>query len=272
MTARINTILILGAAGGIGEAVARRFHRLGKKVVVTGREKNSQKLAQLAQDLPGLEFRVWDLTDLEILQSEVNRILTDFPNLDTVFVNAGIQNHYLLFHQPPNQDEILREITTNLTAPILLAHSFASHLLALAQSGTKTNMFLTTSSLAYLPVPFYPTYCSTKAGMAAFTKILRMQLEHTGCKNMNVVEVVPPYVDTDLNAAHRDQTDALQGGKDKAVLPMPLDEYIDRFFTTLEQIEADGSFKNEIGVGFGAQGAQVWLDGFRRLHAASGMS
>jgi hypothetical protein len=47
---------------------------------------------------------------------------------------------------------------------------------------------------------------------------------------MNVVEVVPAYVDTLLNAAQRDQTDALQGVKDKAVQPMPLAEYIDHFF------------------------------------------
>ena len=56
MSARIKTILILGATRGIGEALARRFHSLGKKVIATGQEQ--EKLTQLAQDLPGLEFRV----------------------------------------------------------------------------------------------------------------------------------------------------------------------------------------------------------------------
>lgn len=212
------------------------------------------------------------MTDLDKLQSEVKSILTDFPKLDTVLINAGIQNHYMLFQQPPNDKEVISEMTTNLTAPILVAHSFASHLLTLAQSGTKTNIFLTSSSLAYFPVAFYPTYCSTKAGIAAFCKILRMQLDYTGCKDMSVVEIVPPYVDTDLNAAHRDQTDAMQGGKDKAVPPMPLEEYINSFFTTLEHTEADGSLKNEIGIGFGAQGVDVWRGGFQKLHEASGLS
>lgn len=214
----------------------------------------------------------WDLTQLEKLQSEVKGILADFPKLDTVFVNAGIQNYYEIFRQPPDDDEVIRELTTNLTAPILVAQAFASHLLTLAQSGTKTNIFLTSSSLAYFPVPFYPTYCPTKAGLAAFTKMLRMQLESIGCKDMNVVEVVPPYVDTPLNAAHRDQTDALQGGRDKAVQPMPLEEYIDHFFTTLELTKPDGSLKNEIGVGFGAQGAAIWHEGFQKLLNASGMA
>ena len=133
----------------------------------------------------------WDVTDLVNLQSHVRSILADFPKLDTVFINAGIQNHYMIF-QPPNNEEVIREVTTNLIAPNLIAQSFAPHLLALAQSGTKTNLFLTSSSLAYFPLAFYPTYCATKAGVSAFAKIVRMQLNFTGCKDMNVVEVVPP--------------------------------------------------------------------------------
>ncbi|KAI9690326.1 MAG: putative secondary metabolism biosynthetic enzyme [Bathelium mastoideum] len=272
MSARIHTVLILGATRGIGEALAHRFHSLGKKVIATGRRQEQDNLTRLAHDLPGLEFRVWDLTDLDKLQSEVKSILTDFPKLDSVIVNAGIQNHYMLFQTPPNVKDVISEITTNLTAPILVAQFFAPHLLALAQSGTKTNIFLTSSCLAYFPVAFYPTYCSTKAGVAAFAKIMRMQLDYAGCKDMSVVEIVPPYVDTDLNAAHRDQTDAMQGGKDKAVPPMPLEEYIDEFFTTLEQTETDGSLKNEIGIGFGAQGVDVWRAGFQKLHKVSGLS
>jgi uncharacterized oxidoreductase len=204
------------------------------------------------------------------LQSNVKSILSDFPKLDTVFINAGIQNHYLLF-QAPNEQQVINEITTNLTAPNLIAQSFAPHLLTLAQSGTKTNLFITSSSLAYIPLAFYPTYCATKAGISAFTKILRMQLGYTGCKDMSVVEVVPPYVDTELNAAHRDQTDAMQGGKDKAFPPMPLKEYIDTFFTTLEQTETDGSLKKEIGVGFGAQGIDLWRGTFPKVYEAMGL-
>lgn len=58
MSARINTILIIGAAGGIGQAMACRFHSMGKKVIATGREQDREKLIQLAHEAPGLEFRV----------------------------------------------------------------------------------------------------------------------------------------------------------------------------------------------------------------------
>ena len=53
MSARINTILIIGATSGLGEAMARRFHSMGNKVIATGI--NQDKLPQLAQELPGLE-------------------------------------------------------------------------------------------------------------------------------------------------------------------------------------------------------------------------
>lgn len=55
MSSRINTILIIGATSGIGEAFARRFHNLGKTVIITGR--NQEKLETLAQELPGLKVR-----------------------------------------------------------------------------------------------------------------------------------------------------------------------------------------------------------------------
>ncbi|KAK4671966.1 putative secondary metabolism biosynthetic enzyme [Podospora pseudoanserina] len=274
MSSRINTILILGAAGGIGEATARRFHSLGKKVIVTGREQDRERLEQIVNELEGLEYRIWDLTQLDSLQPQVDGILRHFPKLDTVFVNAGIQNHYDIFQNPPPNlaQEAIQELTTNLVAPILVAQAFATHLLSLAKQGIKTNIFLTSSSLAYFPVPFYPTYCPSKAGVASFCKILRWQLEATGVKGMSVVEVAPPYVDTPLNAHHREQTDALQGGPEKAVQPMPLDEYIDKFFDLLENTKQDGSISDEIGVGFGGHGQKVWKQGYESLLRGSGMT
>jgi short-subunit dehydrogenase involved in D-alanine esterification of teichoic acids len=55
MTSRINTILVVGGTAGIGEQLVRRFHALGKKVIVTGR--NQTNLDALAQELHGLDTR-----------------------------------------------------------------------------------------------------------------------------------------------------------------------------------------------------------------------
>lgn len=55
MTSRMNTVLVVGGTTGIGEQLVRRFHALGKKVIVTGR--NEAGLSALAKELNGLETR-----------------------------------------------------------------------------------------------------------------------------------------------------------------------------------------------------------------------
>ena len=53
MESKMKCILIIGGTSGIGEAFARRFHAIGKKVVVAGRR--AERLHVLANELQGLE-------------------------------------------------------------------------------------------------------------------------------------------------------------------------------------------------------------------------
>ena len=53
MTSTMNRILIISGTSGIGEAFARRFHAVGKKVIVAGRRK--ERLRTLANELKALE-------------------------------------------------------------------------------------------------------------------------------------------------------------------------------------------------------------------------
>lgn len=67
MSERINIILILGAAGGIGEAIARRFYSMGKKVIAVARVHERNTLESMADDLPGLSIRTVCLGDTIVL-------------------------------------------------------------------------------------------------------------------------------------------------------------------------------------------------------------
>lgn len=138
--------------------------------------------------------------------------------------------------------------------PSILVYYFAPHLLKLAQAGTKTTLFLTSSTLGYIPLSFYPTYGASKAGIAALAKVLRQQLSFIpgANKNMAIVEIVPPSTDTGLDKEHREATIALQGGPDKAFAPLPLSEFVDKSFEAWEQaISPNSSVKHEIGWALG---------------------
>jgi uncharacterized oxidoreductase len=240
----IDTVLILGATSGIGEAFTHYFHAQGKKIVAAGR--NESKLASLKSTLSGVEtFRI-DIEDIANLEANIQKVVTAFPTLDTIFVVSGIMKHFsFLDASGSSTDSIVSEVTTNLTAPLVIARTIVPHLLSLKR---QTTFVTVTSGLAYIPLPLYPVYDATKAGIHTFNVVLRAQLAGT---SVNVIELAPPYVDTNLDAAFRDKT-ASHGPP-----PMPLQEYMDKATAKLEE----GGHK-EVAVGFAELGQGAWRKAF----------
>ncbi|ETI29479.1 hypothetical protein G647_01932 [Cladophialophora carrionii CBS 160.54] len=243
MTSSMSTILIFGGTGGIGESFTRAFHKMGKRVITTGRR--SARLAALAAELPGLETYTMDNSDIAGLAGHVRTILTKYPDIDTVWVNSGIQYQGDFKSLDGFSDEkIVTELNTNLTAPIILARHFVPHLLSLKR---EANFLITSSGLGFVPMALFPVYCPTKAGVHAFLVGLRESLAGT---NVNVIEIAPPYVRTDLDAANR---------LDKLITPMELDEYTEK---TLEILSKPASEIKEAGVGFAELGARKWREAY----------
>ena len=89
--------------------------------------------------------------------------------------------------------------------------------------------------------------------------------------NLSVVEVVPPYTDTGLDAQHRETVVEMQGGKDKAFPPMPLEEYLEKAFTSLDELDRNGKLKKEIGVGVGQTGVETWRGSFGKILEGMGI-
>ncbi|KAL8836582.1 MAG: hypothetical protein Q9176_006219 [Flavoplaca citrina] len=249
MSENFQTILIIGATSGIGEGLARRFHAQGKKVIITGRRQD--RLDALTHELPGLSAHQMDTSNLPHLPTHITTLLTSHPTINTIITMAGIQSS-LSFTTPSttSPQSIATEVTTNLTAPMIIAHLTIPHLLSLPDPST---FILVSSGLAFLPVPLYPVYCPTKAGIHSFAVALRAQLGETRCR---VVELAPPYVDTGLDAKHREAVKELQGGEEKAVKPMGLEKYLD---TAMEGLREG---KVEVTTGFSEMVAGVWRGAF----------
>ena len=258
MSANIKTILILGATSGLGEAFARHFHSTGKKVIASGRR--TERLNALKSSLPDLETVQLDVEDFTNLESNLSNILKTYPDLDSVFVMSG-KMEFTDFKDPAttSANAIISEVNTNFIAPFIISRVMVPHLLSLGKPAT---LITVSSGLAFIPLPFYPVYNATKAGIHTFTVGLRAQLAGT---NVNVIELAPPYVDTALNAGHRAKTEEMSGGK--GAHPMPLEEYME---TAVKGFETEGV--KEITTGFSEMGVQAWRGAFGPILKNIGIS
>ena len=64
--------------------------------------------------------------------------------------------------------------------------------------------------MAFVPFPLSPVYSAAKAGVHAYTKVLRLQLKNT---NVKVFELAPPSTDTPLQNEFSDLFDSSQNMK-----------------------------------------------------------
>lgn len=200
-----NTILITGGGSGIGRGLAEAFHALGNEVIIAGRRKSV--LDETTAANPGMKSASLNIEDADSIRAFAERIQKDYPALNVVIHNAGIMRPENL--KSPNLADAEAIITTNLLGPMRLNAGLLPLLLKQPHSSVMT----VSSGLAYVPLALTPTYCATKAAVHSWTQSLRHQLKDT---KVEVLEIIPPYVQTEL-------TGAQQASDPRA---MPLKDYI----------------------------------------------
>ncbi|HEY0780289.1 MAG TPA: SDR family NAD(P)-dependent oxidoreductase [Gemmatirosa sp.] len=190
------TVLITGGTSGIGLALARLLSERGNAVAVTGRD--PAKLAAAERAVPGLRAYRSDVRDPAAVAALRERVLADLPALDVLVNNAGVMRNLDFGAQPAGQsvDDVTREVDVGLSGPVHMVQQFLPHLRARAQeAGADALIVNVTSGLAFMPYPLSPVYSAAKAGLHAYTRVLRAQLAGTGVR---VVELAPPPVETAL--------------------------------------------------------------------------
>jgi short-subunit dehydrogenase involved in D-alanine esterification of teichoic acids len=250
------TVLIIGATSGIGAGLARRIHAQGKTVIATGRRQ--ERLDTLQAELPGLQTACFDISDISSLRSHVTALTTKYPTLDTVIISAAIQSCFFLKDADSSTPEsIAQEVTTNLTAPIVLCQQLVPYFL---KTQKPCSIVFFSSGFAFIPVPFFPVYCPTKAGLQSFAVALRAQLAGT---NISVTDVSPPYVATELDVAHKERLVEILGGPEKAIPPVPLEDFLDQAMRGLGERGEDGKPRREVAVGaFSEMVNKAWRTAF----------
>lgn len=184
-----NTIFITGGGSGIGRGLAQAFHALGNRVIIAGRREQALKETIAAN--PGITALTLDIQDPANIRAVALRLAADYPALNVLINNAGIMRAEKLQAQPDDLADAESIVATNLLGPIRLTAA----LLPVLQKQPHSVIMNVSSGLAFVPMAITPTYCATKAAIHSYTQSLRYQLR---ASTTEVLELVPPYVATDL--------------------------------------------------------------------------
>ena len=180
-----NKILITGGASGIGLGLTERFIQENNTVIICGRRESV--LNEVKAKFPSVITKVCDLS-LEEERIELYKWISEnHSDLNVLINNAGIQK-WVSVTDANFYESMKSEISTNIEAPLHLTSLFI-------ELKSLTTVMNVTSGLAFSPFAKIPVYSATKAFFRSFTISLRHLLKE---KNIEVIEIIPPALNTDL--------------------------------------------------------------------------
>src|SRR5215207_2490078 len=184
------SVLVTGAADGIGFGIAARFAQAGDRVAMV--DFDAAKLNAAVDRLcsaGGEAFgQVTDVRDSESVQSAVDWTVSRFGRLDVAISNAGVYPNTPVVEM--DEDEWDRVMDTNLKGTFLVTRAAARQMLA--QGGpypwsTSKGKIVTLASGAHRSARRGAShYCASKAGLVLFSQTLALELAERGI-NVNIV-------------------------------------------------------------------------------------
>ncbi len=164
-------VLLTGATGGIGHAVARSLRAAGAELVLTGRR--TEVLAGLAAELKA-ELVACDLADRAAVAGLVDGLLGGTVQIDVLVANAALPGSGEVVDF--TQEQIDRVLEVNLRAPIALSRALLPGML----ERRRGHQVFVGSVLSLSVSPGSALYAATKSGIRGYAHGLRQDLHATG--------------------------------------------------------------------------------------------
>ena len=180
-------VLLTGASAGIGVYMARELAGRGANLVLAARslDRLNEVAASLASKRVQAVVVQVDLSSVDDRTKLIQTTLRDAARIDILINNAGLESVGPYEHQ--SWESIRQMLEVNLAAPMHLtqlvlphmAHRGSGHIVNISSIGGKSG------------APYDAVYCGTKAGIAEWTRGLRLEYSGTG---IHFSTVFPGYV------------------------------------------------------------------------------
>jgi short-subunit dehydrogenase len=221
-------VLVTGASGGIGAALAEGFAKRGATVGICARraDRLDEVLERCRAHAP--ESRAWtvDLADLDGLEAFAHKASSELGGIDVLVNNAGIPKRKRVFDLTPEIVESTMLI--NYFSPVRLTFALLDEIV---ERGGR--LMYVSSVAARLSPPAEAAYSATKAAISAWAECLQVDLRDTPVK---IHVLYPGVIDTEL--FHLPDNDPLGT---TGVEMLPVDAIVEPVMTMIEQDQLEVS-------------------------------
>jgi len=249
--------LVTGASRGIGRGIAIELAKAGYRVAINfaGNAEAAAEALALVRAAGGDGFTVQG--DVAVADDRVRLVaetVKHFGRIDLLVNNAGVAPKVRSDLLDAGEESFDRLFAINLKGPFFLTQLVAKQFLMQTpdENGFRGRIVNITSISAYTASINRGDYCMVKAGLTMMTKLFADRLANDG---INVYEVRPGVIATDLTSGVKEKYDKLIIHDERGITPIrrwgtPLDVGLavraiaeDRFpFSTGSAFDVDGGF------------------------------
>jgi len=191
------TVLITGAAKGIGREIALAFAKEGANIVLNYRSNVSPELIDEIKNY-GVDCLALkgDISDFQVAKEIVDETKKDFGSIDILVNNAGITKDMLLMRM--TEEDFDAVIQTNLKGSFNMIRHACGYMLK-QKSGTIINM---SSVVGLMGNIGQANYAASKAGVIGLTKATAREL---GSRGITCNAIAPGFIETDMTTVLSDE-------------------------------------------------------------------